>query len=69
MEIGSAASEALKRVWAAAGWLVNWLAFQCPFGDLSPAAVHGRRRDFIEAWTSLDTALSGGLHITQIKRG
>jgi transposase len=33
--------------------------------DLSPAVVHGCRRDFIEAWTSLDTALSGGLHITR----
>ena len=66
MEIGSVASEALKRVRAAAGWLINWLAFQCPCGDLSPAAVHGRRCDFIEAWTSLDTALSGGLHITQV---
>jgi transposase len=45
---------------------VNWLAITCPPGDLSPAAVHGCRRDFIEAWTSLDTALSGGLHITQV---
>jgi transposase len=32
--------------------------------DLSPAVVHGCRRDFIEAWTSLNTALSGGLHIS-----
>lgn len=39
---------------------------QCLCVDLSPAAVHGCRRDFIEAWTSLDTALSGGLHITQV---
>jgi hypothetical protein len=45
---------------------VNWLANPCLCGDLSPAAVHGCRRDFIEAWTSLDTALSGGLHITQV---
>ena len=36
------------------------------FKDLSPAAVHGCRHDFIEAWTSLDTALSGGLHITPV---
>ncbi len=60
------ASETPKRVWAAAGWLDIRLAVQCPFWDLSPAAVHGCRRDFIEAWTSLDTALSGGLHITQV---
>lgn len=39
-----------------------YLAIQCLDGDSSPAAVHGRRRDFIEAWTSLNTALSGGLH-------
>ena len=45
---------------------MNWLANPCLCGDLSPAAVHGCRRDFIEAWTSLDTALSGGLHITQV---
>jgi hypothetical protein len=33
--------------------------------DLSPAVAHGCRRDFIDAWTSLDTALSGGLRITR----
>jgi hypothetical protein len=53
-------------VWTAAGWLDLLLAFQCLSGDLSPAAVHGCRRDFIEAWTSLNTALSGGLHITRV---
>ena len=47
-----------------------------PFGclalDLSPAACHGRRHDFIEARPLLDMALSGGLQITsanqQIRR-
>ena len=29
--------------------------------DLSPAACHGRRHDFIEACPLLDMALSGGL--------
>jgi hypothetical protein len=41
------------------------LADQCAFKDLSLAVAHGCRRDFIEAWTSLDTALSGGLGITR----
>ena len=36
----------------------------CPTLDLSPAACHGRRHDFIEACLLLDMALSGGLHIT-----
>jgi hypothetical protein len=60
------ASETLSRVWATAGLLADRLADQCPLKDKSPAVVHGCRRDFIEAWTSLDTALSGGLHITRI---
>jgi hypothetical protein len=36
----------------------------CPPLDLSPAACHGRRYDFIEACSLLDMALSSGLHIT-----
>jgi Transposase len=35
-------------------------------GLVSRRGRTGCRRDFIEAWTSLDTALSGGLHITQV---
>lgn len=48
---------------------MRWLANPCLFRDSSPAAVHGCRRDFIEAWTSLNTALSGGLHITNVNDG
>jgi hypothetical protein len=39
---------------------------RCLVKDLSPVADRGCRRDFVEAWTSLDTALSGGLHITHV---
>jgi hypothetical protein len=41
------ASEALSRVWAAAGRLTDRLADQCPLNDLSPAVTRGCRRDFI----------------------
>jgi hypothetical protein len=48
-----------------AGSLTNRLASPCLLKDPSPAVVQGCRSVFIESWTSLDTALSGGLHITQ----